>query len=247
MSRSNPTETKKNPSVRWFEWSGKLGEFSHYDKEAKSKVPVPLPFQFVLLDELSTIKGWHDASESGISSNEVRNMRLEPLVVRSFKGGELANGLYATIKDKIAASGGHYVSNLYIGAKIGSGLQIASIQFGGAALSAWFEFRKAAGPELYTKAITVASFKEGKKGSVVFKVPQFKLVDLSPATNEAALDLDKKLQSYLDDYFRSSKVDSPAPVVVEPVDPQEGESFETAAPTKPAQASTDDEFGPVPF
>ncbi len=243
MSRSNPTETKKNPSVRWFEWSGKMGEFSHYDKEAKAKVAVPLPFQFVLLDELSTIKGWHDASESGISSNEVRNMRLEPLVVRSFKGGELANGLYATIKDKVAASGGHYVANLYIGAKIGSSLQIASIQLGGAALSAWFEFRKASGDDLYKKAITVGSFKEGKKGSVVFKVPQFKLVDLTPATHEAAVELDKRLQSYLDDYFRSSKVDSPAPVVVEATEPSAGESFETAAPTRPSETADDD----VPF
>lgn len=245
MSRSNPTEAKRNPAVRWFEWSGKLGEFSHYDKEAKQKVAVPLPLRFVLLDELSTIKGWHDASDSGISSNEVRNMRLEPLTVRSFKGGDLANGLYADIKDRVAAVGGHYVSNLYIAAKIGEHLQIASIQLGGAALSSWFEFRKASGPELYKKAIEVKSFKEGKKGSVVFKVPVFSLVGLSDDTNNKAIELDKSLQAYLDEYFRQSKVDAPTPVVAETTEP-EGESFETAKPTKPA-ASTEDEFGPVPF
>jgi hypothetical protein len=55
--------------------------------------------------------------------------------------------------------------------------------------------------------------------------------------------LDKKLQSYLDDYFRSSKVDSPAPVVVESVEPQAGESFETAAPGKPVEDPDDS----VPF
>ena len=242
MSRSNPTETKRNPALRWFEWSGKNGSLSYYDKENKVKVEVPLPFRFVLLDELSTIKGWHDASDSGISSNEVRNMRLEPLAVRSFKGGDLANGLYADIKDRVAAIGGHYVSNLYIGFKVGNNLSICSLQLHGGALSSWFEFRKKVGPDLYKEAIEIGSFTEGKKGSVVFKIPQWKLMKLSPETHELAVELDAELQKYLTDYFAQSKVDSPAPAVVEAAPQSDYEAFENATPAKPAEPADD-----VPF
>lgn len=213
MSRSNPVETKRNPAVRWYQWSGKNGNVSYYDKEKKQSVDVTLPFGFILLDELSTIKGWHDASDSGISSNEVRNMRLDPLVVRSFKGGELANGLYADIKDRVAAVGGHYVTNIYIAAKIDGGLKLASLQLGGAALSSWFEFRKAAGQEIYKGAIQINGFKEGKKGAVVFKTPTFKLAPLSDESNEQALELDRQLQAFLTDYLAQSRTEAPSPQI----------------------------------
>lgn len=213
MSRSNPVETKRNPAVRWYQWSGKNGTVSYCDKEKKQTIETTLPFGFILLDELSTIKGWHDASDSGISSNEVRNMRLDPLAVRSLKGGELANGLYADIKDRITAVGGHYVTNLYIAAKIDGTLKLASLQLGGSALSSWFEFRKAAGPALYTGAIQINGFKEGKKGAVTFKTPSFKAAPLSAESNEQALDLDRQLQAFLTDYLAQSRTEPPAPAI----------------------------------
>lgn len=87
MSRSNPTDGIKNPATRWFEWAGgDEGGIKHYDKEAKADVKVALPFTFLLLDELSTVKGWHEPSESGIYANEVRDTRQDALVVRAFKG-----------------------------------------------------------------------------------------------------------------------------------------------------------------
>ena len=203
---------------------------------------VTLPFTFIVLDELSTIKGWHDASDSGISSNEVRNMRLDPLVVKSFKGGELANGLYSDIKDRVAAVGGHYVTNIYVAAKIEGTLKLASFQLGGAALSSWFEFRKTAGPQLYTGAVQVNGFKEGKKGAVVFKVPSFKMVPLSEETNEQALDIDRQLQAFLTDYLAQSRTEPPAPTTpqVDNVTPRATDSdndytpFEECKETPPA-------------
>ena len=213
MSRSNPVETKRNPAARWYQWSAKNGNVSYYDKDKKQSVDVTLPFGFILLDELSTIKGWHDASDSGISSNEVRNMRLDPLVVKSFKGGELANGLYSDIKDRIAAIGGHYVTNLYIASKIDGQLKLASLQLGGAALSSWFEFRKASGQEIYKGAIQINGFKEGKKGAVSFKTPSFKMVPLSEESNELALELDRQLQAFLNEYLAQSRTEPPAPAV----------------------------------
>jgi hypothetical protein len=124
MSRSNPTDGARNPASRWFEFaSGVDGGFvRYYDKEAEKQVALGDAntggtFTLILLDELATVKGWHDASESGIFANEVRDTRQDILVVKSFKGGELASGLYADIKDRIVAVGGHFVSSCYIAYK----------------------------------------------------------------------------------------------------------------------------------
>src|SRR3990172_6783810 len=143
MSRSNPNpETSPNPAKYWLEWSGKNGKFTYYDKVKETKIEVPLPVTFLLLDELSTVKGWHDSSSSGIYSNEVRNTNQTPLTVKAFKGGEIAAGLYKDIKDKITNAGGHYTRNLYVAVKIDGVMQLGSIMLKGAALYAWFEFSK---------------------------------------------------------------------------------------------------------
>ena len=109
MSRSNPIEQTKNPCTRWHEWAGgdNGGMFGYYDKEKKAMVEVAGKFTFIVLDELSCVKGWHDASDSGISSNEVRDTKSEPLVVKAFKGGVLAEGLYAQIRDRIKIGRAH--------------------------------------------------------------------------------------------------------------------------------------------
>ena len=77
MSRSNPNTGSSNPSTRWHEWAGDKGILKYYDKAQAATVEVPLPFTFILLDETATVKGWHDASESGIYANEVRDTRQE--------------------------------------------------------------------------------------------------------------------------------------------------------------------------
>jgi hypothetical protein len=138
MSRSNPTDGVRNPSTRWFTWAGggDQGYIEWYDKDAKQNVKVDGPFTFLLLDELSTVKGWHEASESSIYANEVRDLRQETLVVKSFKGGELAAGLYADIRDKIVAKGGHYHGSVYIAYKEGEELRLGNLGLKGAALSA---------------------------------------------------------------------------------------------------------------
>jgi hypothetical protein len=139
MSRSNPTDGIRNPSTRWFEFaSGADGGFvRYYDKDAEKNVELGDAkeggkFLFILLDELATVKGWHDASESAIYANEVRDTRQDALVVKAFKGGELASGLYAGIKDRIVAVGGHFVASCYIAYKDGDALRLGNIRFKGA-------------------------------------------------------------------------------------------------------------------
>lgn len=214
MSRSNPTaDSIPNPAQRWHEWGGEKGNIRYYDKEAKENIDVALPFIFILLDQLYTVKGWHEPSESGIVSNEVRDTRNEPMEVRAFKGGTIAEGLYKQIKDKAKSAGGHFVTNLYIAYREGSELKLGSLQFKGAALNAWVDFSKENKAEIYSKAIVIDGKKEGKKGRVVFQTPAFKLKDISEETNEEATELDRTLQTYLTGYIKRTKVEHSDPRV----------------------------------
>ena len=235
MSRSNPHEHASNPATRWLEWNGENGVVRYYDKDAKKNVDVGTEFGFVLLDELGSVRGWHEPSQSGIYSNEVRDTREDVLIVKSFKGGTLAEGLYKDIKDRVNAVGGQFVANCYVGVKNGGGaLSIGSVRFKGAALGAWMEFRKQHRNELYAKGVRITGFTEGKKGRITYRMPVFKIVELAKDTNDAAVTLDKQLQEYLTGYLTKTKRDQ-AETVARHVSDEEvaaigGSSFEDTPP-----------------
>lgn len=214
MSRSNPTETSSNPCARWFEWAGGSdgGVIRYYDKEVGKSITVGEKFAFMLLDELATVKGWHDQSDSGIYSNEVRDTRQDVLVVKSFKGGELASGLYAQIRDRVGNLGGHFHASCYIAYKDGESYKLGNLGFKGAALMAWMEFKKKSGRKdsrtaYYVDAIRINGHDEGTKGRVVFRTPRFALSPVSEEANAKALALDKELQSFLSEYLKRARVD----------------------------------------
>lgn len=227
MSRSNPTEGVRNPSTRWFTWAGggDQGYIEWYDKDAKQNIRVEGIFTFLLLDELSTVKGWHEASESGIYANEVRDLRQEALVVKAFKGGELASGLYTDIRDRIVAKGGHYHGSIYLAYKDGEELKIGNLGLKGAALSAWMEFKKACpskknadGKSLkayFLDAVMVTGFQDGKKGGTRFRTPVFGLKPVGDDTNAKALKLDADLQAFLSDYLKRPRSEAAQPTVPE--------------------------------
>ena len=234
MSRSNPTAGNTHPCTRWFEWNGETGSVKYYDKETKETVETGSDFTFIVLDELAVIKGWHEKSQSGITSNEIRDTRTEILKVRSFKGGEIIKGLYKAIKDQVSNIGGHFTTNVYITYKDGNELRLGSIQFKGAALNTWVEFKKENRSEILKKAIHIKGVFEGKKGRVIYKVPQFNLRDISEETNENACAIDRELQKYLAEYFKKSESFDPSEESQENLaeresaeyDPEEAESAE---------------------
>jgi hypothetical protein len=206
MSRSNPSEHVSNPATRW---NGEKGLVRYYDKEKKESVDVPLPFTFLLLDQLAAVRGWHDESSSGIYSNEVKDTTKDVLVVKSFKGGTIAEGLYRDIKLEVNAAGGSYTACCYIGYKDAAGaLQLAAIRFKGAALGGWMEFTKEHRGDLYKGAIKIDGYTEGKKGRVVFRVPTFKPVPVSDETNDEATALDQELQEFLSAYLNRNRRDA---------------------------------------
>ncbi len=222
MSRSNPNQNAPNPAVRWFEWNGEHGWIRYYDKTDKKNVDVPLPFTFLLLDELASVRGWHDLSDCGIYSNEVRDTRTDLLIVKTFKGGTIAEGVYKDIKDRVHTLGGSFVANCYIAFKLDGELAMGSLRFKGAALGAWMEFRKANRSDLYEKAVNITGFTEGKKGRIVFRVPTFETKAVSSATNGSAVTLDKQFQAWLKDYLGRRTNDRAEP----PDDPPDtGDAF----------------------
>lgn len=267
MSRSNPTSNTPHPATRWFEWNGEQGNLRYYDadiensasKTGKGKnVAVVLPFTFILLDELAVIRGWNEPSESGIISNEVRDTRAEPFVVKSFKGGKIAEGFYAFIRDRVAAAGGNFTSNCYIAWKDGEKLAIGSIRLKGAALSAWFEFRKEQRKNvvfvgekkvsaIYAKAICIKSFVEGKKGSITFRKPVFALSEITDATNKQAVTLDKELQEYLTEYLKRTKVEAATPNPAELPQPNAPEDRQTPPEPQQREPEPEPEADDVPF
>lgn len=202
MSRSNPSANAPSPALRWFEWNGETGGVRYYDKDAKANTDVPLPFTFLLLDELASVRGWDDSSQSGIYSNEVRDTTKDVLVVKTFKGGTIAEGYYKAIKDRVNTRGASFVANCYVAVKLADVLSICSLRFKGSALGSWMEFRKAHRNTLYDSAIRITGFTEGKKGRIIYRMPVFELHNVSEETNRAALGLDKTLQSYLEGYLK---------------------------------------------
>jgi len=193
-----------NPATKFIDWKSNDKSFSYYDKEKRENVLIPLPFTFLVLEEMHTVKGWHDASQSGIFSNEVKFISNEIITVKPFKGNEIASGLYKDIKPKIVAAGGHYVKSVYVMLEDGA---IANLQLKGSAVQSWSEFTQKTRSRLTDEWITVQTAKEDKKGSVKFSVPEFafnkSLSDSQGEQADAAFDI---LEAYLKTYLKKDDV-----------------------------------------
>lgn len=188
-----------NPATKFLDWKSNDKSFEYYDKEAQKKVQVPLPFKFLVLDELHTIKGWNDASSSSIFSNEVKYISKEPMTVKPFKGNEIAKGLYKDIKDKVVAAGGHYTKSIYIMLESG---ELANLQLKGSAVQKWGDFTQKTRNRLADEWITVSKALEGKKGAVKFFTPEFGFAkSLSSEESIQADDCYNVLENYLKSYL----------------------------------------------
>jgi hypothetical protein len=197
------TQPTTNPAGKFFEWKSNEKTFVYFDKETKTNVTVPLPFKFLVLDELHTIKGWNDATESGIYANEVKFISRDEMVVKPFKGNEIARGLYKDIKEKAKAAGGHYVKSIYIMLEDGS---IANLQLKGAACQAWGDFTSKGKQRLLDEWVSVVGFDEAKKGSVKYTTPIFGyLASIGDAENDLANEAFNTLEAYLKTYLAKTE------------------------------------------
>jgi len=204
MARADAYRTTvESPVKKYLSWSSNDKCFTFYDKETKENKKLTLPLTLIHLDELSTVKGWHDSSSSGIYSNEVRSTKNEELNVRAFKGGDLAKGIYQDIKLKVQSLGGHYCVSIY--AFVDN--EIVNISLKGSALMTWSDFTKENRKAFLANTIEVNSAAEGKKGAVKYTTPTFTLgKGISLDISEKAEAAYASLKEYLDSRKTSQEV-----------------------------------------
>ena len=222
MSRSNPTPT--NPATRFFEWSGSKGQFGFYDKEKKETINVPLPFEFLVLDELATITGYSKRDESGYWSNEVRSVTKDTLTVRT-KHGVAQEGLYSELAD-VRAKGAKYAKSIYLVYKTKQGWEIGNFKAHGSALSAWIEFSQTCVVQNGKVILTKGEQQEAPTGA--FYSPELTYEHSTPEEDGIAIGLDKELQTYLNQYLAAAEFnrsnENKGDIEIEDIDPDLGKA-----------------------
>lgn len=204
MSLSNQTATV-SPAKHFLRV--KSGSVNYYDKELQDNVDVPVPLPFIILDQLATAKGWSDADQSGYWANEVKSSANDALTVRTSKGIK-ATGIWKEIKSNPFLAGAKFNASVYIAVQGRDGFEIQNIAFSGASLNAWIEFINAnKGVTRGKNKVVLSGFSDQKKGAVKYQVPVFEVVDITDEELEAALELDRQLQDYLETYFANQRTD----------------------------------------
>jgi hypothetical protein len=252
MSRTVPTGNSPSPVTRWFEIEGAEGGIRYYDKVAEKVVTVGKKFAFILLSRMATVKGWHEASKSGIYSNEVSDTKAERLCIKAHKGGELAEGFYSEIRDRIVAVGGYYTANLYCAYKDGEGdkarLKLGCLQLKGASLNAWVDFERENRNEIWKQAVQITGWTQEKKGKIEFAIPSFKLMKITKESDDEAGIIQEALKVYHAEYFKRTRVEQTAAPAA-PLPPEEPEAPAKVEPAKAAEPEPEpiDDSGEVPF
>jgi len=173
MRRSEFISTSEKPAARYLEWASDKGQFKYYDRDKSENVFLELP-RFIVLMQMHTVKGWNDASESAIWSNEVKIIASEEMEVKAFKGGVIVKGYYKEIKDKIVKAGGHYVKSIYIMVETASGSEVWNLQLKGAVVQQWGDTFNKCQNRFADEWISLESVEKKKKGKVEYTVPIFK-------------------------------------------------------------------------
>ena len=211
MSTSNRKQAfaqpQTNPAQKFIDWKSNDKCFSFYDRENATNVLIPLPFKFLVLDELHTVKGWNDSLKGQIVSNEVKFISKEILKVKTFHKDangkniktDMIDGIYSEVKEKIKSSGAHYVKSVYIMLEDGS---IANLQLKGAACQAYGDFTAKTRSRLSDEWVEVASATDGKKGAVKYTTPEFKFAkSISDSESDLADEAFNTLEGYLKAYL----------------------------------------------
>jgi hypothetical protein len=218
MARSDAYKsTAESPVKKYLSWSSNDKCFTYYDRETKERnKKIAIPLKFIHIDELATIKGFHEPTQSGIYSNEVRSTKKEILTVK-YKAGDLAKGLYQDIKLKVNDAGADYHASIYI---LLNG-ELVNLAIRGSVIAAWSAFTKDNRKNFLGSYVEVAGSVDEKKGAVKYSVPVFKAggaieVSVSEKAEEAYDALQvyfknrKDEQTEQPEYSRSEEIEHPS-------------------------------------
>lgn len=209
LSQDRPT----NPAKHFLKI--KSGAVSYWDSESQDNIKVETPVEFIVLDQLATIKGWSDQDKNGYWSNEVRSVGKDVLSVRTKKGLK-EQGIWKAIKGSVGIAGSKYHSSIYIATKGRDCLEIQNLSLTGAGLNAWIEFTRK--NKINRVKVILIGWSDAKKGSVSYKVPVFEAVPMTDSEREEAVELDKQLQAYLNEYFNYTPEEEHTETVAQVVD-----------------------------
>ena len=193
------------------------GYFIYYDKAKGEDVKVPLPFRFIPIEVLSTIKGFNQTHRCGVWSNEVKHINTDELTVNTYKGGLSVKGVYDKIKGEVKSMGGKFANSVYIGYRIDGKLELCNLQIHGASLSPFIEYGKLHKDLTQKGAMQVKSFKIATVGDNQFAEPIFEELPITPETESEAIELANTLKVYLDGYFGGNSKKDVVPHDVERV------------------------------
>lgn len=205
------TSPATNPATKFLSWKSNEKIFSYYDKETQTNIDVKLPFKFLVLDELSSVKGWSDSLGGQIISNEVKFISKEVITAKCYhknlKGEkvttEIAKGFYSDIKEKVNVAGGKYHKSVYVMLEDGT---LANIQMKGAVVAQWGNFSQKVKTRLPDEWVVVEKAIDGIKGAVKFTTPDFKfLKSLTADESQQADNCFNELESYLKSYLVKSE------------------------------------------
>lgn len=206
-SKGKPVKDEKGKTV--METVGKTG-WSYYDKTLNdndgANVFVDFP-SFVWLETSFSIAGYNKEAKMGVYSNEVLNLKTQPLTVKM--GTEVVvRGLYQDIKKETKGIGGKFCNAVYALMKNDDGeYEVVRFLMYGASGGAWMEFNN----RTKNKTNSIISYDKEEKfmetgGS--FEAPLFKYMPLSKDDAELA---DKVAQEQIDpffDYMLNTKIES---------------------------------------
>jgi hypothetical protein len=218
-SRSNIATTLKNPAKFFFEWSSKHKTVTFYKKpeaegEKGETITMNLPFRFLPLSILATVKGFNKTAKSSYWSNEVKSTKTDTLYVKYRKDRTTVNaikGLWEEIRDSREIKGSRFAQSIYIMWKDKDGKSVlANLTIDGGAVGKWFDFKQDMQKKyndwdiLLKKGVEISGFKEEVNGDTVYYDPIFKLIEVSEESNNQAIAIDRELQLYLSEYFKKS-------------------------------------------
>lgn len=203
-NRQNLAVKKPNPAQFFLKWNNGSGEITYYDKEKKENVILGNNISFLLLDQLSTARGWDQINQCAMIGTEVRNPQFEPITIRIYKDGnsnQIAKGIWKTqLKDQYPVD---YYASLYIVTIIDEKPVLANLQVKGACLANLFEAKLRSVDEFWI------TFKKGemqKNGMAKwFDLNITKTTETPRIVNDVALDYYNELQDYLDQYLEKEE------------------------------------------
>ena len=208
-------EQLENPSKKFLQWSSAQACFTYYDKEIPdlennkpgSTINVELPFSFVPLKEMATIKGWSDKHETGLWSNEVEYTKKERLSVKGNVNDRktvLSEGLWDDIKEEVKANGGKITKSLYVAVKQGKAFEIWNLQLSGSGMEGFMKFP---GNLFSGKQVTINKFEKVQKTKAVsYNIPVLEQSDISKEDLTACKELAKELVDYIAKYKEQTQV-----------------------------------------